>query len=370
MGIARGVSSPGKIPGRHRRMARETKVGLIAGLGFIVCFAIILTNRGRPNATGGSPPYGWQEERHTPAARDRMAPRRSAAPRRYPDAATTEQSASAKPSESGADRPVAANFDAPVHEWSDPTETLDPVVPGGRDRVNEMVDVPPARRERRVPLSSHVDHDEVAYGPAGGPADSNGAATSPDRNQRTTIQIRPGKAWRPESTARVNSSHDDGPVVTHTVVSGDTLSSIARQHYGTRSRRVIDAIFDANRQTLPNRDSIRIGSRLVLPRTVDVGETAGNSAMGIVLSGRPPVASASMSNDGSILSGEPQEPRGDSERAQSTRWYEVKKKDRYISIARTQLGDESRWREIHELNKDKFPDPDRIRAGVRIRLPD
>ncbi|MCH7704657.1 MAG: LysM peptidoglycan-binding domain-containing protein [Planctomycetes bacterium] len=351
-------------------MARETKIGLIAGLGFIVCFAIILTNRGRPNATGGSPPYGWREGRHTPAARDTIAPRRSAAPRRYPDAAPTEPSASAKPSESDVDRPVAANFNTPVHEWSDPTETLDPVVPRGRDRMNELVDVGPGRSERRVPLSSHVDHGEVEYGPAGGPADSNGAAASPDRNQQTTIHIRPGAPWRPESSARVNSPHDDGPVVTYTVVSGDTLSSIAHQHYGTKSQRVIDAIFDANRQSLPNRDSIRIGSRLVLPGAVDVGETAAGSATGIVLSGHPPVASGSMPNDGSVRSGGPKEPRGDSERAQSTRWYEVKKKDRYISIARTQLGDESRWREIHELNKDKFPDPDRIRAGVRIRLPD
>ena len=28
-------------------MARETKVGLLAGLAFIICFAIILANRGR-----------------------------------------------------------------------------------------------------------------------------------------------------------------------------------------------------------------------------------------------------------------------------------------------------------------------------------
>ena len=28
-------------------MARETKLGLLVGLGFIICFAIILENRGR-----------------------------------------------------------------------------------------------------------------------------------------------------------------------------------------------------------------------------------------------------------------------------------------------------------------------------------
>ena len=51
------------------------------------------------------------------------------------------------------------------------------------------------------------------------------------------------------------------------------------------------------------------------------------------------------------------------------RWYQIKKNDRYVSIARSQLGDASRWRELFELNKDKFPDPQRIREGVRIKLP-
>ncbi len=38
-------------------------------------------------------------------------------------------------------------------------------------------------------------------------------------------------------------------------------------------------------------------------------------------------------------------------------------------IARAHTGDANRWRELYELNKDKFPDPDRIRPGVRIKIP-
>ena len=47
----------------------------------------------------------------------------------------------------------------------------------------------------------------------------------------------------------------------------------------------------------------------------------------------------------------------------------MKKNDRYASIARDKLGDPGRWRELHELNKEKFPDPQMIREGVRIKLP-
>jgi nucleoid-associated protein YgaU len=50
-------------------------------------------------------------------------------------------------------------------------------------------------------------------------------------------------------------------------------------------------------------------------------------------------------------------------------WYQVRKNERYASIARNVFGDPNRWREIHELNKDRFPNPDQIREGVRIRIP-
>src|SRR5213593_3339202 len=34
------------VQGGTANVARETKIGLVVGLGFIVCFAIILSNRG------------------------------------------------------------------------------------------------------------------------------------------------------------------------------------------------------------------------------------------------------------------------------------------------------------------------------------
>ena len=47
----------------------------------------------------------------------------------------------------------------------------------------------------------------------------------------------------------------------------------------------------------------------------------------------------------------------------------MKKGDRYATIAREHLGDARRWQEIAELNREIFPDPSKIRYGVRIRLP-
>jgi nucleoid-associated protein YgaU len=60
---------------------------------------------------------------------------------------------------------------------------------------------------------------------------------------------------------------------------------------------------------------------------------------------------------------------GDPGRAIEIKYYNVQEGDRYATIAEKFLGDKARWPEIHELNKDIFPDPGRIQHGVRIRIP-
>ena len=52
--------------------------------------------------------------------------------------------------------------------------------------------------------------------------------------------------------------------VTYTVVGGDTLSKIAKRHYGEASKW--HAIFDANRDVIKNPDLIQIGWVLKLPQ--------------------------------------------------------------------------------------------------------
>jgi nucleoid-associated protein YgaU len=157
------------------------------------------------------------------------------------------------------------------------------------------------------------------------------------------------------------------------VKAGDTLSAVALAHYGNRSRRTIDAIFDANRDTLPDPDSLQIGMELTLPL---IGQPIGSKGATASLVGS---GGGEFSGGDSVsvdLAGRTR-PRGGSPtrslpvRTDRTgfRWYQVQKSDTYIGIARRQLGEASRWRELFELNKDRFPDPQRIREGVRIKIP-
>jgi nucleoid-associated protein YgaU len=147
--------------------------------------------------------------------------------------------------------------------------------------------------------------------------------------------------------------------VPYTVAPGDTLSKIALAHFGNKSRTSVNAIFDANRSTLTSPDDLKAGLVLSLP----VVEVTPRS-----VKPEPPQANAPTPSKAEEAKNHPTKKSAEPP-APTFRWYQVKKNDRYASIAREQLGDTGRWRELHELNKDKFPNPQSIREGVRIKLP-
>ena len=110
---------------------------------------------------------------------------------------------------------------------------------------------------------------------------------------------------------------------TYTVQRGDTLSSIAGAKLGNQARW--PEIFVLNRATVPSPNRIFPGQVLLLP---------------------------------------PREPTGP-----IPRLYTVVRGDNLTKIAREQLGDGNRSREIFNLNRDVIADPDRIIVGQVLVLP-
>jgi len=327
-------------------MAQETKVGLLAGLAFIVCFAVILTNRGNErfnNENLGARPdlppvHSEPQQRQTPDT-SRIVQSDPGAPRavwqRRPDARDAVQESDPttatrpdagtplKPEGYLANRGIAdSNAD---HTWTS----------ASRDRLERRLDELAAEVNRQRRADSADTHERA------------GAAA--DLSRPWTDPVSPPGVLSAES-ARQRADQRD---LQYTVVSGDSLSKIARLFYGTGSRTVVNAIFDANRAVLPGVDQLRAGLKITLPTVAGIDGPRGVSAHPA-----PPSPAAGQNVHRREESG----PR-------DTRWYEIQKNDRYAKIAREQLGDESRWREIFELNKDKFPKPDMIRPGVRIKLP-
>ena len=109
---------------------------------------------------------------------------------------------------------------------------------------------------------------------------------------------------------------------TYTVQAGDTLFGIAQSELGDGTRW--PEIFHGNRSTIANRNLIAVGQVLVLPS-------------------------------------EPADP--------PWRLYEVRAGDTLSGIADSELGDGTRWPEIHDLNRDIVADPDRILPGQVLILP-
>lgn len=110
---------------------------------------------------------------------------------------------------------------------------------------------------------------------------------------------------------------------THTVQPGDTLSGIAAEQLGDAARW--PEIFALNRHIVEDPNKIFPGQVLTLPDSTPTG---------------PP-----------------------------SRVYTVRKGDTLSAIAKTHLGDASRWPEIFELNRDVVDDPDRIFPGQVLLIP-
>ena len=75
-----------------------------------------------------------------------------------------------------------------------------------------------------------------------------------------SIKAQPG--WEQEVRADLKAARSDVYGV-HTVVSGDTLSKIAKTYLGDANRYM--EIFNANTGTLSNPDQIKVGQKLTIP---------------------------------------------------------------------------------------------------------
>jgi nucleoid-associated protein YgaU len=136
----------------------------------------------------------------------------------------------------------------------------------------------------------------------------------------------------------------------HKVQEGDTLTTIAKQHYGeTVGRRLvtIDTLFAANRRILKSRNDLRIGQQLTIP---SIPKALRDVTVQVIGAG-----SSKRNTSG--------------KRPKTNKLYEVRDGDCLSKIAAAHLGNGNRYAEIVRLNQDLLPDENSLRAGMRLRLP-
>ena len=340
-------------------MARETKIGLLAGLAFIICFAIILANRGRQDLIPGLLALDGDTRSGTVAyhgARSTTSPpgfgsRTAGSGHRVIESPTPRRMRKSVPPRT--DRDINSRPRSTQHEARDVT---DRAWRDGQPADETPVRTPDGVLETSPVLASADSIDEMRV------LERRLDELSRQLRLESRSQERPaqlpmtedsGPASIPAASRLVRASSVPAELARYTVAAGDTLSAIAARYYGGKARRLADAIFDANRTVLSNPDQLRIGVELIIPAVSGYDRPSG-----------VPSVAPLRENETIRETGTEELPD-----AGPFRWYQIQKNDRYISIARQQLGDAGRWREIYDLNRDKFPDPGLIREGVRIRLP-
>jgi len=370
-------------------MARETKIGLLVGMGFIICFAIILSNRGGdgPSRTrlshpsladgsGGNASVTTAEQRVRDLGRsaraDRVRPAEATGRDERTDRSLSRIAAEAVSGPLGAERSVATGDASAPHTTTRLFANSElPPVPVVGPVVAEPVSTTP-------PVALHEPEPIVAPPPAPQP--------TPTPTPPSPVLPSP----KPEPAPFVMQPPAAGKP--YVVSGGDSLFKIVQAAYGTRKQSVVDAVFAANRAKLPDPQTLRVGQTLTLP-VID-GQSPNMAALQApAVKREPPVVKpppAGPRKDKGVPEKKTEataqktptpEPKvkeagGDSRKAarptgtqKTWRWYQVKNGDRYATIAERELGDKDRWSELYALNKAVFQDPSAIRSGVRIKIP-
>ncbi len=339
-------------------MAQETKVGLVVGLGFIVCFAMILANRGGVERIRPQMPYQLFRNPASPGQ----------SPTAIPPEEQVRKAGRADPPTLPVDRPTSAEVPSPERRDSAANRRDD------TDREPGTLADPEhfTRRRRPIPRALELPDSAVASAdrnrdngmsllvgessPTGvdQERESEPVAVRVAQNRAATMdaELPPSLAPYADQLERVPRRRKPSATteVRHTVEKGETLTGIARRYYGSASPAIVRSVFEANQSVMSSPDMVVVGSALRLP--VVEGIVPRHGATGAPLGG-------------AVADAKNPERRADP----AYRLYKVKKGDLLGTIAQQHLGSSKRWKEILALNEGLFPDARHLPTGVEIRIP-
>jgi nucleoid-associated protein YgaU len=378
-------------------MTKETKIGLLVGLAFIILFAIILSEKGTPQrstasftvADGTKPasPLGGSDQPLGSAGRLQVtsklppivqpkAPSVAVSPPSAPEVMSEELVAQATPRK---DEPIAPLPDAVVRALNS--------IPIKNEATREVEGGSLEPQSSPKPIAS-----ELAKIAAEEPLKPESKISSPAPSREVAVLE---KAAEPPKAVI-----EKPPVIrtVHTVQSGESLGKIAAKYYGRSTPARIEAIFKANRDRLKATHQVKAAQKLDIP---DLGEA--NSAF-------EPVSVLSMSDFSAVKTPpaptdairipipirESAAPTGSALRKMSPseaptsiiqtaavtspskknkpadasyQWYEVRPRDTLSKIARRLMGSEKHTSDLYKLNKDRMANKNSLKPGMKIRVP-
>ncbi|HSW45300.1 MAG TPA: LysM peptidoglycan-binding domain-containing protein [Phycisphaerae bacterium] len=410
-------------------MTRETKIGLLIGLGFIGVFAVLLSHTGTPVPTG-----------------DGMASAPKTAPGTSPAGAhQLSNSTYVSPEQSRMSRAIGLATPATRPSTGrvglgeapstprNPRGSEDAASPDGRLALlpepkslmrSPSFDIAASPDRPALPVDKILTGAKSVEGGAGlastsvPPSNLPTQRVAPQQQELVTV-VQPPRVEPPQPGARpdsptVTANPEAGPVEVATgesptsppvrqeapkeyvVQKGDTLRKIIKDSYGVSSTKVVEFLVASNKSRIKDKDTIMEGQKLVLPPlppemfevapNFDVrglGEgvrTVSNEELSRSLglqADRERVAPVPVRQELATLSApatppaiaRTSNPAGKTEKSSSTgyRLIEIRANETLRSIAGRELGSINDWNEIQKLNPNL--DPKKLKPGTKIKVP-
>lgn len=351
-------------------MGNETKVGLLVGMSFIICVAIVLSHRGKLETP--PPPETFEIASVLsdapvppvlPEPREQLTPPRRHRAERNTEEATPRRSNPASNPRIGENPPGLP----PAVETQFASADEGDIVPRVAEALTRFT-----RRAGSLPASAAAI-DEEQHGPIVASLSASGSdeplrLTTPASNhsssQEETRSTHPLPRIQQEPVQQVSVAAKietpAAPQRTYVIQPGDTLGAIAQKHYGTCRGGVIDAICKANTEAVPNPNCVVAGRTIVLPElaTQHPQQPVETPALPVV----PQATEVRVAAAPAVTREEVSEP---------VRTYTVKPGDTLTYIAREQYGSSSPelLEAIVDANRDWMPDADHVVVGKTVRLP-
>ncbi len=405
-------------------MGKETKVGLLVGMCFIVCCAIVLSHHGRRRAEAQNlSATSAEQSREAPLLLDRNASAEKVtkriAPKRTPRRTSRQMQRSDRNAEEGDTQLVDAGYsdDAPSNESAQDSgferfglrrneaedsnsriagQTAEPFIHRGppipdvvspkrssnrRDEEfvvlgDDVGDSGPLvanlpSRNRNGDMSNASQSDESASGhrrtltstPSPTPTRQREAIPSDSYENRANTSRQEHETKSPASDEPTRTAMDR-----HVVQDGENLSRIAERYYGSSAPGILDAIVKANHETMSGPNHIVSGQELLIP------EIDGIDA--IRFEDSDSVATSELRNNDEPKHRERIEDEvnhnDDASMPKALTEYEVRPGDLLSRIVSRHYGSASKELidVVFAANRDRMRSPDRLEAGTVIVLPE
>ncbi len=343
-------------------MAKETRIGLLVGLFFIVMFGLVLTELTGGGKTAPAPSEAVNDPfkiATLPASED--ASPAVSAPGEVVARLGPRTSEVLKPAlaEAPTRQPAMPAVAAPATSQTTPTVAVAMASPAGNSSVKSSQE------------SSLLSALETLSAPA------------PAASEELTASLKTRITKDAEAPAVAERAPAEPAVVerTYTVAPKDTLRKIARTVYGPTNEKEYHRIFEANKGTLKGESVLAVGQKLVIPPLPGGAPVAAGGGMKATqapdstrqlnideLEKHLAAASPSVKSD-HPATGAHQVPGKPA--AQSGKIYVVASGDNLAKIARKTMGNDNKATilKLRNANRGKLDDSQRVAVGTKLEIP-